>query len=88
MPEPVVEIHPEPAGKLGITGGEPVVMESPKGSITLKAAVTPDIHPGVLSIQHGWKEANANMLTADDPRDPISGFPGLKTTPCRVRKIG
>ncbi|MBA7564546.1 MAG: molybdopterin-dependent oxidoreductase [Dehalococcoidia bacterium] len=88
VPEPVVEINPEPAGKLGITGGEQVALESPKGSITLKAVVTPDIHPGVLSIQHGWEEANANILTASDPHDPVSGYPGLKTTTCRVRKIG
>lgn len=88
VPEPVVEINPAPAKALGITSGEPVALESPKGSITLKAVVTPDIHPKVLSIQHGWEEANANILTAGDPHDPISGYPAFKTTPCRVRKIG
>jgi len=88
VPEPLVEINPQPAKKLGITGGEPVILESPKGSITLKAEITPDIPPDVLSIQHGWEEANANLLTAGHPHDPISGYPGFKTTPCRVRKIG
>ena len=88
MPEPLVEINPEPAGKLGIIDGEPVALESPKGSITLKASITPDIHPGVLSIQHGWEEANANILTDFDPNDPISGFPSFKNVACRVRKIG
>jgi anaerobic selenocysteine-containing dehydrogenase len=88
VPEPVVEINPEPAGKLGITSGETVALESPRGSITLKAVVTPDIHPGVLSIQHGWEEANANTLTANEPHDPISGYPAFKAIPCRVRKIG
>jgi len=42
----------------------------------------------VLSLQHGWKEANANLLTDSQPCDPISGYPALKTTLCRVRKIG
>ncbi len=88
VPEPLVEINPEQANKLGISDGEAVALESPKGSITLKAEITPDIPPDVLSIQHGWEEANANILTAHDPHDPISGYPGLKTTPCRVRKIG
>jgi anaerobic selenocysteine-containing dehydrogenase len=88
MPEPLVEINPESASKLGIADGEPVLLESPKGSITLKAMVTPDILPGVLSIQHGWGEANANLLTDFAPTDPISGYPAFKTTPCRVRKIG
>jgi anaerobic selenocysteine-containing dehydrogenase len=88
VPEPLVEINPEPAKKLGITDGEPVVLESPKGSLTLKARVTDEVPPGVLSIQHGWEEANANLLTAFDPPDPISGYPAFKTVLCRVRKIG
>jgi len=88
VPEPLVEINPEPAEKLGITDGEPVSLESPKGSLTLKARVTDEVPPGVLSIQHGWEEANVNLLTAFDPPDPISGYPAFKTIPCRVRKIG
>ena len=88
VPEPLVEINPQSASRLGITDGETVVLESPQGSITLKASLTGEVPPDVLSIQHGWEEANANLLTAFAPHDPISGYPGLKTTPCRVRKIG
>jgi len=88
VPKPLVEINPGPAENLGIADGEPVALESPRGSITLPAKVTPDILPDVLSIQHGWEEANANLLTDNEPDDPISGYPGLRTTPCRVRKIG
>jgi anaerobic selenocysteine-containing dehydrogenase len=87
VPEPLVEINPESAEKLGIADGEPVTLKSPKGSIRLKARVTGEVPPGVLSIQHGWEEANANLLTAFDPHDPISGYPPFKTVPCRVRKI-
>jgi len=88
VPQPLVEINPGPAENLGIADGEPVLLESPKGTITLPARVTPDIHPGVLSIQHGWEEANSNLLTDNEPNDPISGYPAFKTIPCRVRKIG
>jgi anaerobic selenocysteine-containing dehydrogenase len=88
VPEPLVEVNPESAQKLGISDGEPVLLESPKGSLTLKARVTDEVPPGVLSIQHGWEEANANLLTDFDPPDPISGYPAFKTVPCRVRKIG
>jgi len=63
-------------------------VESPRGSITLQAKVTPDIPPKVLSLQHGWDEANANILTEGEQHDPISGYPGFKTTLCQVRKIG
>jgi len=88
VPQPLVEINPEPAKRLGIADGEPVLLESSKGGITLPARVTPDIHPNVLSIQHGWEEVNANLLTDNEPNDPISGYPAFKTIPCRVRKIG
>jgi anaerobic selenocysteine-containing dehydrogenase len=87
VPEPLVEIAPESASKLAIADGEPVLLESPRGSLTLKARVTDEVTPGVLSIQHGWEEANANLLTAFTPPDPISGYPAFKTVPCRVRKI-
>ena len=86
-PEPLVEINPEPARELGIADGEMVIVESARGSITLKARITPDVPPTVLSLQHGWEEANANLLTDTEPCDPISGYPAFKTTPGRVRKI-
>ena len=88
MPQPLVEINPDSAKNLGIADGEQVVVESPKGSITLQAKITPDIPPQVLSLQHGWDEANANILTDNEPHDPISGYPGFKTILCQVRKIG
>ena len=87
MPQPLVEINPDSAKRLGIADGERVVVESSNGSITLQAKITPDIHPKVLSLQHGWDEANANILTDDGHRDPISGYPGFKTILCQVRKI-
>jgi anaerobic selenocysteine-containing dehydrogenase len=87
VPEPLVEINTVDASKLGITDGEILVVESARGSITLKARVTSDIPPTVISLQHGWREANANLLTDNQPHDPISGYPAFKTTLCRVRKI-
>jgi len=88
VPQPLVELNPDVAKNLGITDGDRVVVESPKGSIKLQAKITADIHPKVLSLQHGWSEANANILTDDEQLDPISSYPGFKTTPCRVRKAG
>jgi anaerobic selenocysteine-containing dehydrogenase len=86
-PQPLVEIHPQLAQELGISDGEMVIVASDKGSISLEARVTPDILPQVLSLPHGWEEANANLLTSYQPFDPISGYPAFKTVPCRVRKI-
>ena len=84
-PEPFAEINIKTATALGISDGDTVVVESPRGGIELKAKVGEDIHPRVVSIQHGWTEANANILT-DGGRDPISGFPSLRATLCRVAK--
>jgi anaerobic selenocysteine-containing dehydrogenase len=88
VPQPWVEINPAPAKNFGIADGDEVVVESAKGSIKLQARITPDIHPKVLSLQHGWSEANANILTDDEQHDPISGYPGFKTILCQVRKTG
>jgi anaerobic selenocysteine-containing dehydrogenase len=87
VPEPLAEISPETAKELGIADGEKIIVETPDNSVSLKAKVTPDILPGVVSLQHGWAEANVNLLTTYQPLDPISGYPALKTIPCRVRKI-
>lgn len=65
-----------------------VGVESARGSLELKAHPTPDIHPKVVAMQHGWSESNANLLTDDELRDPISGYPAYRSVPCRVRKAG
>ena len=87
IPQPKVEINLRAAQALDIGDGDQVVIESPRGSIKLSATITEDIHPLVLSLQHGWNEANANILTDDQACDPISGYPAFKSVACRVRKV-
>ena len=86
MPEPLVQINPRTADKLGIIDGDRVNLESKRGQIELVARVTEDIHPNVVSIQHGWTDASANVLTDDTDRDPISGFPSFGGL-CRVTRL-
>lgn len=86
VPEPLAEIHPSAAAKYGIVDGEKIVVETRRGSIKMKARVTQDIAPQVVSIPHGWAQANANVLTDIRNRDPISGYPELKALLCRVKK--
>lgn len=52
--EPVMEIHPDTAHKYGIEDGEKVCIENWLGKITVKALVTPIIHPNVVMAEHGW----------------------------------
>jgi anaerobic selenocysteine-containing dehydrogenase len=97
-PDPVVQIHPQAAAALGIAEGDWVWIESPRARIRQRAALTPDIHPQVVSIQHawwfperpppeyGWKESSANLLVDPDPADRIWGAESWKGFLCRVYK--
>lgn len=86
-PEPLAQIHPDTAKALGIANGDMVKVETRRGSVEMKAQLTPDILPRVVSIPHGWaNKANANLLTTDEEMDPISGFPAFKSMLCRVSK--
>jgi anaerobic selenocysteine-containing dehydrogenase len=52
--DPVLEIHPDTAEKLGIGNGEKVCVENWLGKITVTALTTPIIHPDVVMAEHGW----------------------------------
>ena len=83
------EINTETANKLGISDGDPIIIETTFGSARMKAVVTEDIHPQVVSVSHGWwRMANGNLLTSDDleMRDPITGVPAMRALACRVVK--
>lgn len=98
-PDPIVEIHPETAGKAGIRDGDWVWIESPRGRITQKARVTEGIDPRVVNVQHGWWfpeepgpghgvwQSNANVLTNNGPPyDPAMGTYQLRALLCKVYK--
>ena len=80
-PEPITDIHPETAAKLGITDGDLVWIETLRGKIQQKARVTEEVHPTMVRVQHGWWfpkmpgaepslhgvwESNANVLCPVD----------------------
>jgi anaerobic selenocysteine-containing dehydrogenase len=88
MPEPLVEMNPATAEGLNIKDGDRVKVESVRGEIRLKAKITEDILPGLVSIPHGWSgESNANRLTDDMERDPVSGYPPYRSALCRVSRL-
>jgi len=87
-PEPIAEVHPDTAGEYGIADGDTIAVETRKGRIEIKVGVTEDLLPGVVSIPHGWAEANANLLTELEPRDPVTGYTQLKVLLCRIVKDG
>jgi formate dehydrogenase (coenzyme F420) alpha subunit len=86
-PEPMAEINTDTARKLGINSGDMVIIESTKGEIMMKAAVTSGIHPKVVSVPHEWGGlANQNILTNDDIHDPAWGGLSVRALACKVRK--
>lgn len=86
-PDPATEIHPETAEEYGIRDGDTVLIETRAGQIKVKARVTEDILPGIVNVLHGWaEELNQNVLTALEPRDPVTGYPELRALACRIQK--
>jgi anaerobic selenocysteine-containing dehydrogenase len=86
-PEPFAEVHPKTAEKYGIRDRDSIIVESNRGQIIVKALVTEDMMEGVVSIPHGWSgEANVNLLTDVHCREPIMGYPQMKSQLCSIRK--
>ena len=86
-PEPFAEMNPRTAGRFGIKDGDRIVVESNRGQIKVKALVTEEMREGVVSIPHGWpRDANVNLLTDIHCREPIMGYPQMKSQLCSIRK--
>ena len=85
--EPFTEIGPETASLFGVGDGDHVVVETTRGQVTMKARVDERVPEGVVFIPHGWAgEANANLLTDAQCREPIMGYPDMKSLMCEIRK--
>lgn len=83
-PHAEVEIHEEDAKSLGLQEGDMVKVTSKQGSITLPVKIMQrgTFAKGAVQITHGFADANANLLTDDTDRCPISGFPGVEMCEC------
>jgi len=95
QPKPQVLIHPQDAKVRGISDGDKVWVESPRGKVGVRAKVTDDVMTGQVELNVGggspiqaeeWREANANYVTDFKNRDPISGFPVYKALLCDVKR--
>ena len=85
-PEPLLELHPQLAEKLGIKDGDQVTADSRRGTITLPAHVVTTIRPDTVFIPYHWPgRKSANQLTIA-AQDPISKIPEYKVCAVRVRK--
>ncbi len=87
FPEGYVEVNPTTAAELGVAEGDPVRVVSRRGAITIRAAVTGGITPGVVFIPFHFREAAANVLT-NPVVDPKAKIPEFKVCAVRVERVG
>jgi len=86
-PEPFTEIGPKTAKRFGIEDGDRIVVETNRGQVMMKAHVDDRVAEGVVLVPHGWGgDANGNLLTDVECREPIMGYPDQKSLQCNIRK--
>ncbi|RKS78496.1 formate dehydrogenase major subunit [Haloarcula quadrata] len=83
--EDVLEIHPDDAAARGIEDGDTVIVENDRGSVTVSAAVTAAIRPGVVFCTFHYLDPLANALTGD-AFDPVAEIPEYKHSAVQVQK--
>ena len=83
--EDVLLIHPEDAQTHAIADGEFVCVESERGKIDLKANVTDNVRPGVMSTTFHFPEVLINNITSDEHCSEAM-CPEYKVVSVRIRK--
>ena len=100
-PEPLAEMHPETAKKMGLREGEIIYIETEKGRIIQRLAFDDTLDPRIVVVSFGWwfpedrstlfgwDKSNINVLTrSEPPYDPGTGTVDLRGIPCRVYAAG
>ncbi len=86
-PEPHAELGPKTAQKYDLQEGDAVVIQTNRGMVRMKVRVNGRVAEGVVFVPHGWPgDANANLLTDTNCREPIMGYPEIKSLLCAIRK--
>ena len=83
-PEGVVHIHPADLQAQGLEPGQPVVVETRRGAVQLKARADREVTKGMVFIPFCFAEGPANMLT-NPQLDPFGKIPEFKFCAARLR---
>ena len=84
-PEPLIEINPDDAKRLGIRSNDMVELTSRRGSIKAKAEVTTRVPRRVVFSTFHFYEAPVNLLT-NPAHDPVAKIPEYKGCAVKVRR--
>jgi formate dehydrogenase major subunit len=85
LTEDTLMIHPMDAKNNAIADGDMVCVESPRGKVDIKARITEDIKPGILSTTFHFPEIMVNIVTSD-VHDSEAMCPEYKVVSVRIRK--
>ncbi|MGY8675458.1 MAG: molybdopterin oxidoreductase family protein, partial [Verrucomicrobiia bacterium] len=83
--EDLLMINPSDAEKHFITDGDSVCLESKRGKADVKAVITEEVKPGVLSTTFHFPEIMINNITSD-VHDSEAMCPEYKVVSVRIRK--
>ncbi len=85
LTEDVLLIHPDDAAANGIAQGDMVCVESPRGKVDIKAEITDEMKPGILSSTFHFPEIMLNIITSDEHCTEAL-CPEYKVVSCKIRK--
>jgi formate dehydrogenase major subunit len=85
LSEDLLLINPADAAKEKINDGDWVCVESPRGKVDIKAKITDEVKPGILSSTFHFPEIMLNNITSDEHCSE-SMCPEYKVVTCRIRK--
>jgi formate dehydrogenase major subunit len=85
LTEDVLLINPEDAAQHGIAEGDMVCVESARGKVDIKALITDEVKPGILSSTFHFPEMMLNLITSS-VSDSLAMCPEYKVVSCRIRK--
>lgn len=83
--EDLLFINPVDAANHLIKDGDMVCLESPRGKVDIKASITEDVRPGILSSTFHFPEVMLNIITSDES-DIEASCPEYKVIACNIRK--
>jgi formate dehydrogenase major subunit len=85
LTEDVLMIHPDDAAEHGIAEGDMVCVESARGKVDIRARITDEVKPGILSSTFHFPEMMLNLITSS-VSDSLAMCPEYKVVSCRIRK--
>lgn len=85
LTEDVLLICDEDAANNGIQDGDLVCVESARGKVDIKAKITDEVKPGILSSTFHFPEIMLNNITSDEHCSEAM-CPEYKVVACRIRK--